>query len=182
MNADLTNASRDRVYVPIVWAVSVIVPVVVTILIYMPKGQLAGWNLNFLPLMNACINSAVSVLLLLGYYFIRTGKQQQHKVTMLSAMALSVIFLLSYILYHYQAQETKFGGVGAIRYIYFFILLTHIVLATTIVPLALFTVYRSLSGQYERHKKIARWTFPLWLYVSVTGVVVYLMISPYYSH
>jgi putative membrane protein len=173
---------NEKLYTGLVWAVSVAIPLVVAVLLYLPKGKLEGWNLSFLPLMNACINSTVSLLLIAGYYFIRTGQRYRHQVAMLSAVTLSVVFLLSYVLYHYQAEETRFGGVGFIRYIYFFILISHIILATVIVPLALFTIYRAWRGQFDRHKRIARWTFPLWLYVSITGVVVYLMISPYYTH
>ena len=99
---------------------------------------------------------------------------------MLTAFALSALFLISYVIYHSLAEETHFGGEGVIRYIYFFILITHIILAAAIVPLVLITLVRGLSNKFDKHRKIARWTFPLWLYVAVTGVVVYLMLRPYY--
>lgn len=103
-----------------------------------------------------------------------------HKHIMFCAIGLSVLFLVSYVLHHLFAGDTKFGGAGAIRYFYYFILITHIILAAVILPFILFTAYRSLSGDYEKHKKIARITWPLWLYISVTGVLIYILISPYY--
>ena len=163
-----------------VWVLSIAIPAVVTVLLYLPTDAQSGLNVRFIPMMNACINSSVSVLLLIGYYFIRQHKIAQHKLCMLSAVVMSAIFLILYVIYHYSVQETRFGGTGFIKVIYLFILLTHIVLAVVIVPLVLFTVFRALTGDFQRHKKVARWTFPLWLYVSVTGVLVYLMIAPYY--
>lgn len=109
-------------------------------------------------------------------------KFKQHKTVMLSAFILSCLFLVSYVTYHSQASSTHFGGQGMIRMVYFVILITHIILAAGIVPLALFTITRSWRGEFNKHKKIARWTLPIWLYVTITGVVVYLMISPYYTH
>jgi putative membrane protein len=100
---------------------------------------------------------------------------------MLSAFVLSSIFLISYVIYHASVPETRFGGQGIVRYIYFFVLITHIILATLVVPLALFSIYRGLNSEVVLHKKIVKYTFPIWLYVSVTGVIVYLMISPYYT-
>ncbi len=100
---------------------------------------------------------------------------------MLTGLVLSSIFLISYVIYHATVPETRFGGTGFIRYIYFFFLITHIVLAIFVVPLALFSIYRGINSQIDLHKKIVKFTFPVWLYVSVTGVIVYLMISPYYS-
>lgn len=173
----------DRIYLPAIGVVSVLIPLVVALLIFLPeRGTLiTGFDVRILPLLNACINSTVAVLLVAGFTAIRLKKMRLHKTLMLSAFALSALFLVSYIVYHYQAEHTKFGGEGVVRYIYFFILITHIVLATAIVPLALTSIYRGLNVQHKLHKKIARWTFPIWLYVSITGVVVYLMISPYYS-
>ncbi len=174
---------NDKLWMPIIIALSVVIPGVVALLLYMPKEGLAGTlNVSFLPTLNAIINSSVSVLLVLGFVFIRKGNIRAHKTSMFSAFALSTLFLVSYVVYHTFSESTKFGGEGAIRYVYFFILLTHIVLAAAIVPLALITLFRALQERFDRHRKIARWTFPIWLYVSVTGVIVYLMISPYYAH
>lgn len=166
---------------PVISVVSVLIPFVVAVLLFLPQGFLGSFEVSFLPKLNALINTTVSVLLVVGVVLIRLKQIMAHRAVMLSALALSVFFLISYVIYHSQAAETNFGGEGSIRYIYFFVLITHIILATVIVPLALFTVYRAFTGEFHRHKKLARWTFPLWFYVSVTGVVVYLMISPYYS-
>ncbi|MBC8042788.1 MAG: DUF420 domain-containing protein [Rhizobacter sp.] len=137
-------------------------------------------NVSYLPKLNAFINGACSVLLMLGYVSIRQRNFKIHRVLMLATFFLSSLFLISYVFYHSQAPATKFGGAGAIRTVYFTILISHIILAALIVPLALFTIVRSWRGEFEKHKKIARWTLPIWLYVTLTGVIVYLMISPYY--
>ncbi len=140
-----------------------------------------GFNPHVFATINAIINSTVSVLLIAAYILIRKKNYVAHKKLMLTAIVLSSLFLVSYIAHHLFAGETKFGGSGNIRYFYFSILATHIILATIILPFILWTAYRSLTGDYVKHKQIARFTFPLWLYVSVTGVLVYLLISPYYN-
>lgn len=162
-------------------AVSVIVPLLVALLIYTPAFNL-NIDVSFLPALNACLNSAVTVLLLLGLYFIRNKNRKAHKLSMLSAFSLSALFLISYIVYHSSTEETKFGGEGIIKTIYYVILFTHIILAAIIMPFILVTLTRALTEQVDRHRKIARITWPLWLYVSVTGVIIYFMISPYYQH
>jgi len=139
-----------------------------------------GFDAHIFARISAFINFAVSVLLIVGYVLVRNKKYEAHRTAMLASILLSVIFLVSYIAHHLLASETKFGGEGNIRYFYFFILITHIILAAIILPFILFTSYQSLSGDFAKHKKVARITFPIWLYVSVTGVLVYLMISPYY--
>jgi len=136
--------------------------------------------LSFLPPIYASINGVTAILLILAVRAIKNGNRSLHEKLMTSAIACSVIFLVMYVAYHMTSESTKFGGEGLIRYVYFFILLTHIALSVIIIPLVLFTYVRALSQQFDRHKKLARITFPLWLYVAVTGVVVYLMISPYY--
>jgi putative membrane protein len=130
---------------------------------------------------NAIINSIVSVLLIGGLVSVKKRKLIQHKNIMLAAMALSVLFLISYICHHLFAGDTKFGGTGIIRYFYYFILITHIFLAAIILPFILFTAYRALISEWPQHRRIAKITWPIWLYVSITGVLVYLLISPYYS-
>jgi uncharacterized membrane protein YozB (DUF420 family) len=129
-----------------------------------------------LPALNACLNSISTVLLSLGYYFIRRREIQKHRWMMTSAFLCSCLFLISYLTYHYHVGSVPFTKQGWIRPVYFTILITHVVLAATIVPLALITLYRAWRSQFDRHKRIARWTWPLWMYVSVTGVVVYLML------
>lgn len=154
-----------------------------------------GFNSHVFALVNAVINSIVSVLLVAALVTVKQKKYTLHKNIMLTAMLLSVLFLVSYIAHHLLNGETKFGdanldgivsaeellAVGSSRKLYYAILLTHIPLAAIILPFILFTAYRGLVGEYSRHKKMARYTFPLWLYVSITGVIVYIMISPYYS-
>lgn len=170
--------------------ISILVPLVVGILLYVPGSKQVGFNLGIFPQINAVLNGLVSVLLVTGYLLIRqyqrTRVQQWmtlHRWSQLSAFILSALFLVSYVIYHaLSPDQAKFGGQGWIRPVYFSILITHIVLAALILPLILFTLYRGLTGEYQKHRKLARWTFPLWLYVSVTGVAVYLMMAPYYGH
>lgn len=154
-----------------------------------------GFNVHVFALVNAIVNSAVAVLLLAGLISIKQKKYLLHKKIMLAAMVLSVLFLISYICHHLLAGDTKFGdvdhngiisdeeksAVSSLRMLYYFILLTHIPLAAVILPFILFTAYRALIGEYEQHKKLTRITWPVWFYVAITGVVVYLMISPYYN-
>lgn len=129
---------------------------------------------------NAIINGTVFCLLLFGLYAVRRKNYKLHRNIMLMAISLSVLFLISYIMHHLFSGSTSYGGEGLMKGIYFFILLTHIPLAGIILPFILYAAYRGLTGEYERHKKMVRYTFPLWLYVAFTGVAVYLMISPYY--
>jgi putative membrane protein len=129
-----------------------------------------------LPDLNAALNSLSAVFLLAGYRFIRMKNQQAHRRCMLAAFSCSILFLVSYLIYHYQVGSVSFKGQGWIRPVYFIILLTHTILATTVLPLALITLVRALRERFDAHRRIARWTFPIWLYVSVTGVVVYLML------
>lgn len=139
-----------------------------------------GFDIHIFAAVNAVINSIVAVLLISAFIAVRQKKYLLHKRLMLWAMYLSVLFLLSYITHHLLAGDTRFEGEGMIRYVYFFILTTHIFLAAVILPFILFTAYRGLTGDFVKHKKISRYTFPLWLYVAITGPIVYLMISPYY--
>lgn len=177
----MSTALNSRAANWLIGTLAVVVPALVALLLYLPKGEL-GFSVALLPTLNAVINATVAALLTTGYVFIRRGHIAAHRACMLSALGLSVVFLLSYVTYHYAADETRFGGTGWIRPVYFTILISHIVLAAAVVPLALFTVLRALQERYDRHRRLARITFPIWLYVSVTGVIVYLMISPYYVH
>ena len=129
-----------------------------------------------LPALNATLNATSAVLLTIGWILIRRGRWRQHRAFMIAAFSTSVLFLISYLTYHAHAGSKHFTGQGTIRIVYFTILLTHTVLAVTIVPLVLITLSRGLSSRFDRHRAIARWTLPLWMYVSVTGVVVYLML------
>lgn len=177
----MDNTIEKKFRTPII-IVSILIPVVVAIL-FSVKLKDFGINvepLSFLPPIYASINGITAILLILAVRAIKNGNRSLHEKLMTTAIACSVIFLVMYVAYHMTSESTKFGGEGIIRYVYFFILLTHIALSVIIIPLVLFTYVRALSQQFDRHKKLARITFPLWLYVAVTGVVVYLMISPYY--
>ena len=134
-----------------------------------------------LPTLNAWLNATSAVLLVLGYAFIRSKRVSAHRLCMLLALASSTAFLISYLYYHAQVGSVRFQGQGWVRAVYFTILLTHTVLAAAIVPLALVTLVRALREQFDRHRRIARWTLPLWLYVSVTGVVIYWMLYHLYA-
>ena len=135
----------------------------------------------FLPKLNAMINGTCSILLLSSLYFIKKKDIQTHKRLNLITFSLSSLFLVSYILFHYFVKETHYGGEGTIKGIYYFILITHIVLAAGVLPLILLSFHRGLQMDIIRHRKLVKWAFPIWLYVTVTGVIVYLMIAPYYQ-
>jgi uncharacterized membrane protein YozB (DUF420 family) len=138
-------------------------------------------NDSILPHLNATLNATSGVLLLAGFYFISRRRVTAHLTCMIAALVVSMLFLVSYVVYHYNYGSIKFTGEGAARAVYFFVLITHVVLAAVIVPLVIITLRRALRGDYARHRRIARWTFPLWLYVSVTGVIVYVMLYQMYA-
>lgn len=133
-------------------------------------------DLRQLPTLNACLNTISAILLIRGYLLIRRRQIEAHKRTMLAAFAVSTLFLVSYLVYHYNVGSVKFQGQGTIRVVYFTILLTHTILAAVVAPMILVTLWRAWKNQFDRHRKLARYTLPIWLYVSVTGVVVYLML------
>lgn len=134
-------------------------------------------TVHVLPHVNAVLNATVTVLLIAGFVFIRRGQVRRHKTAMLSAFTLSVLFLVSYLTYHVQAGATRFAGEGWVRPVYFTVLISHTVLAAAIVPLALVTLSRALRGQFDRHRRIARWTLPIWIYVGFTGsAVIYVLL------
>jgi len=140
-----------------------------------------GFDKHIFAKVNAFINSTVSILLIAGLMAVKSKKYLLHKRIMITSIILSSLFLVSYICHHLFSGETKFGGERAVRAVYYFILGTHIILAGIILPFILFTAYRSMIGEYAKHKKLARITWPIWFYVAVTGVVVYFLISPYYN-
>ena len=178
-----------------IWAVSIIVFTAVALLSKIKLNVDLGFNPHVFATINAYINLSVTVLLLLALWAVKSNKYLLHKKIMLVAIVLSVLFLVSYICHHLFSGETKFGDIdhngiisadektlaGKVRIVYYILLGTHIPLAGIILPFILFTAYRSLTGEYEKHKKLARITYPIWLYVAITGVAVYLMISPYYN-
>jgi putative membrane protein len=163
---------------------SVAIPLVVAILFGVNLRKL-GYDvepLSFLPPIYATINGITAIVLVLAVLAIKKGNRQLHENLMKTAIACSVAFLGMYVAYHMTSDSTKFGGEGIIKYVYYFILITHIILSVVIIPLVLITYVRALAQVFDKHKKIAKITFPIWLYVAVTGVIVYLMISPYYVY
>ncbi len=162
---------------------SVIIPLAVAALfvVKLKDFGIETAPLTFLPQIYASINGLTAILLIVAVLAIKRGKIQLHQTLMKLAIACSLAFLVMYIAYHMTTPSTKFGGSETVKYIYFFVLLSHILLSIAIIPLVLITYVRALAKRFDRHKKIAKITFPLWLYVAITGVVVYLMISPYYN-
>ena len=175
-----TLKKNDRQAKILIFLVSAIVFAAVVLLGRVKLNVNLGFDEHVFAKINAVINTVVSILLLAGLVTAKRGDYPTHKRIMLTAMVLSLLFLISYICHHLFAGETKFGGEGSIRYIYYFILATHIVLAAIILPFILFTAYRALINENERHRKLAKITWPIWFYVALTGPIVYLLISPYY--
>jgi putative membrane protein len=165
----------------IIIAISVAVPTLVTVLFFINPPELdLNINIYFFPRLHAILNTLTAFCIFTGYLYIRQKRVNIHRALMLTAFVLSALFLCSYVFYHSISEPTVYGGEGIIRYVYYFLLVTHIVLAAAILPLILFTFAKALNGKIEQHRKLAKWTFPLWFYVAVSGVLVYLMISPYY--
>ena len=180
----MEKQSLETKYNKWIVVLSVAIPLVVALLFGVNLRKL-GYDvqpLSFLPPIYATINGITAVLLVLAVLAIKKGNRQLHENLMKTAIACSVAFLGMYVAYHMTSDSTKFGGEGIIKYVYYFILITHIVLSVIIIPLVLITYVRALAQVFDKHKKIAKITFPIWLYVAVTGVIVYLMISPYYVY
>ncbi len=175
------NTAKKNAWGVVIILVSVAIPLVVSAILYMPQKAETGSWVKWLPHLNAVINTATSVALVVGYIFIKKNRPEIHKLSMLTAFALGTVFLISYLIYHSSVPGTSFGNPNPIRYLYYFFLLTHIVLSVTVVPLVLLALYHAIVKNFSRHKKIVRFAFPVWLYVSISGVIVYLMISPYYQ-
>ncbi|MCX6167602.1 MAG: DUF420 domain-containing protein [Sphingobacteriales bacterium] len=173
----------DKTILRLVTAISIFVFAVVVILNrkLIPVTIATPSFVYFLPKLNAIINGTCSVLLLVSLYFIKNKNVNMHKRLNILTFVLSSVFLVSYILFHYFVKETTFGGTGAIRTFYYSILVSHIILAAAVLPLVLLSFNNGLKLQVDKHRKLVRWTFPIWLYVTVTGVIVYIMIAPYYT-
>lgn len=185
MTQPLTDKQKgERQARNLVIAVSLAIPAVVTFLYYMKKLEIGDGPMKELierlPLANATINGTTAVLLVAGFLAIKSKRIVLHRRIMTASLVLSVMFLLCYVTYHSTHESTPFGGVGTIRSVYYFILTSHIVLSAVIVPMVLFSYTRALSQRFDKHRRLARITLPIWLYVAITGVVVYVMISPYY--
>ena len=162
-----------------VWILSVAIPVVVAILFLIKIPNVN--SLTFLPPIYATINAITAIVLTLAYLAIKNKNILIHERLMKIAIGLSVIFLIMYVAYHMTSDPTRYGGSGILRTTYYFILISHILLSIGIIPLVLVTYVRAISNLFIEHKKIARYTFPIWMYIAVTGVIIYLMISPYYA-
>ncbi|MBC8985598.1 DUF420 domain-containing protein [Pedobacter sp. N36a] len=187
--------NNDKFFLRLIWIVTAVVLAVVIALKLVPPPSNKPAFIYLLPHIIGGINAVCSVLLIISLIFIKKGNISAHKITNIITFILSAIFLIFYILFHLYEKDTKFGdldhngilsaaelaAVGSTRYVYFFILATHIILAVVVLPLILVSFYRGLTMQVELHRKIVRWAYPVWLYVAVTGVIVYLMISPYYN-
>ena len=176
------NNNIEQKFSKFIIAVSILIPIVVAIL-FSVKLQDFGIKvepLSFLPPIYATTNGITAVVLIIAVRAIKNGNKKLHERLMTTAIGLSVLFLVMYVAYHMTSDATKFGGVGIIRPIYFFLLISHILLSITVIPLVLISYVRALAERFDRHRKIAKITFPIWLYVAVTGVIVYLMIAPYY--
>lgn len=174
--------TKEKLYNRWILVLSILIPLVVAVLFRVNLRDL-GYDvepLMFLPPIYATINGITAVLLVLAVLAIRRGNKRLHELLVKICIGCSITFLGMYVAYHMTSVSTPFGGEGWVRPVYFFILLTHILLSIVVIPFVLITFVRGLTGKYAQHKKIARYTFPLWLYVAVTGVIVYLMISPYY--
>lgn len=173
---------KDRLVLPGIGVLSLVVLLGVTFILLGRQAQVQeDYTISGLPAVNAFLNGTSAVLLTVGYLCIRRRRVRGHKICMGTAFGVSCLFLISYLIHHYEVGSVPFAGQGSIRVIYFAILVSHIFLAAVVVPLALTTLYRGLSEQFDRHVKIARWTLPIWLYVSVTGVVVYVMLYRLYA-
>lgn len=178
-----TNNVKQRNYNPFIWALSVIAVILILAINYIPRSTtntIFGMNLTILPLINAILNGIALLFLIGALVTIMKGNVKAHRNFIFAAFSATFLFLIIYLTYHSLAGSTSYGGEGFLKYVYYFVLITHIFLSTILLPLSLFTLAKGLNMQTEKHKKIARWTMPIWLYVSVTGVLVYLLISPYY--
>ncbi len=173
------TSAKEKKFNKLITIVSIVVPVVVALLfgVKIPNVE----PLSFLPPIYASINGLTAVLLIVAVVAIKNGNRELHKKVMTVCIGLSLLFLLMYIAYHMTSESTTFGGEGTIKYVYYFILITHIILSIAIIPLVLKTYAKAYLEQFTAHRKLAKITFPIWLYVAVTGVVVYIMISPYYN-
>ncbi len=169
---------RKDPYRKLIVGVSILIPLVIAVLF---RVKISGYDFSFLPPIYASINGITAFLLISAVIAIKNKKQGLHEFLMKTCMILSSLFLIMYVLYHMTSESTSFGGSGSLRYVYFFILISHILLSVGVVPLVLFTYLRAWRKDFKRHRALAKIAFPIWLYVAVTGVVVYLMISPYYK-
>ncbi len=174
------NPSKGNKLVIVSWILTLVVWALVGGMQRIEIALPDGWDLSFLPMVNAGLNTAVAISLVLAILVIKKGRADLHAKFMSLAVYLSLLFLISYVTYHITSGEVKFGGEGAIRKVYFFLLISHIVLAGVSFPFILLSLAYSMSNQFTKHRKIVKWAYPMWLYVAITGPIVYLMLRPYY--
>ena len=174
---------KDSLFIPLIIGLSIIIPIVVALLMLFPTVfhiESENYDFSSLPFFHAILNGSTAILLVIGFVLIKNKRTNQHKITMFSAFILSSVFLVSYVISKLTNAPVPFEGEGIIRYIYFFILISHILLSILVLPLALFSIYRGITGENDKHKAIVKYTFPIWMYVAITGVLVYVLMSPYY--
>ena len=182
----MSNATDDKRIIRVIYALSVIIPLAVALLMVLPSEWKQGLGISeqsavsSFPFLHAVLNGATFVCLVAAGIAIKNKKISVHKTFMLTAFVLSSLFLVSYVIYHLTHPSAKFGGEGAVRYLYFFILLSHILLSVPVIPLALLSIYRGWTNDIAKHKRIVKFAYPVWLYVALTGVLVYLFMQPYY--
>jgi putative membrane protein len=174
----VTRPAKADPYRRLIIVLSIVIPLAVAALFGV---EIKGYDFSFLPPIYATINGLTAVLLITSFFSIKNGKRKTHELLMKVCMGLSALFLVLYVIYHMTSASTPFGGSGFIRNVYFFVLITHILLSVVVIPLVLFTYLRAWRGDFIRHRNLAKIAFPIWLYVAISGVVVYLMISPYYK-
>lgn len=173
---------QDHIWRPVIIALSIVVPVAVAVLFALPedmKLNLGNVDLRSMPFFHATLNGSTAVLLIAGRVFIAGKKVTAHRFAMLAAFVLSSVFLISYVIYHSSTPDSKY--LGDLGWIYYPILISHIVLSIPVLPLAMFAIYRGLTNEISKHRKIVKWTYPIWLYVAISGVLVYTFMAPYYG-
>jgi putative membrane protein len=195
MSETLLNAGKEKFYRKIVIIISIAIPAAVAFLIFVPQtGNLGSFDVSSFPAINATLNSLTTLCLIAALVAVKNKNIVVHRTFMSTAFVLSACFLVLYVLYHFQGQSTRYGdtnhdglvseiektAAGSMRLVYFVILISHIVLAAICLPFILFSFYYSLSGQIEKHRKLVKFSFPIWLFVAISGVVVYFLISPFY--
>ena len=174
---------QDTFFVPLIISLSIIIPIVVALLMIFPDVfYIESTTIDFtsLPFFHAVLNGSTTILLISGYVLIKNKNTSLHKISMLTAFFFSSLFLISYVISKLTNSPVPFGGEGILKSVYFFILVSHILLSVAVLPLALFSIYRGMTGEINKHKKVVKWTFPIWIYVTITGVLVYIFMVPYY--
>lgn len=174
---------NDKVIIPLIVALSIIIPIAVAALMFLPdelRVSFGSINVKSLPFFHAVLNGSTAVLLFVGFVLIKKKNITLHRISMVSAFLLSAVFLVSYVISKLSNSPVPYGGEGWLRPTYFFILISHIILSVPIIPLALLAIYRGMTGEFKKHLNIVKWAYPIWMYVAITGVMVYIFMIPYY--